>query len=423
MPPETLIPATVSSGELILLVICLCLSAFFSATETALTALSKVRSKQLVADGHPVLQLWVDRPVEVLTTILIGNNLVNVLASAMAGVIAERLFADWGLTVAVTVMTLIILMFGEITPKTYAKLHADRVGPKLLGALLPFFWLCKLFTPLFIGTMKIIVGDLDVEHQVTEAELEAMILESRKQGELDEHSEKLLNQVLDLDDTSVREAMVPRTELVTVKKNTGRDALMMLYGEHGHTRMPVIGASIDDIVGVLHIRDMIRDTRHQTAGDAMREPNFVSELQKVNEVLKDFQRRRSPFAVVVDEYGGTAGCLAMEDIVEVIVGDIRDEYEEEEADVVATEEGVWMVDGSTKIDDLSDEVGHEFEESEEYDTLAGLVTVQLGRLPEPGDGFELDGFNFLVCVTDDRRIETVEVRRPRAAGSPVAAAS
>ena len=321
-----------SASELIIFAICFVLSAFFSGSESALQSLNEARTKALVDEGHERLSLWLEQPHFVRNTILIGNNIANILASALAGTIAARLFADIGLGIAVAVMTILILIFGEVIPKNYASVHADRLAPSLMLALRPWiivFWpASKILGVLTHKAVELAGGSMDGSRSISESELELYIEQSAKDGSIDAHAHRLLTQVLELDDTSVREAMVPRTELITVERTMGRDGLLMLYGEHGHSRFPVEGDSIDDIVGIVHIRDLFRDPNLSTAAQAMREPIFVSELQRTNEVLKDFQKKRIPFAIVVDEHGGTSGCIAIEDVIEVMVGEIRDEYED-----------------------------------------------------------------------------------------------
>jgi CBS domain containing-hemolysin-like protein len=252
-------------------------------------------------------------------------------------------------------------------------------------------------------------GSMDAGRAISESELEQYIDQSTKDGGIDAHAHRLLTQVLELDDTSAREAMVPRTELITVERDTSRDGLLMLFGEHGHSRFPVEGDSIDDIVGIVHIRDLFRDPNLATAGHAMREPVFVSELQRTNDVLTHFQKNRIPFAIVIDEHGGTSGCIAIEDVIEVIVGDIRDEYEDEEDEIQRLGNGIWRVDGGCNVGDLGDQLGYEFPESDEYDTVAGLVTSELGRLPELGDEVQVADYAFAVIETDGKRAAWVTV--------------
>ena len=402
-----------SAGELIVFVVCFILSAFFSGSESALQSLNEARTKSLIDDGHERLSLWLDQPHFVRNTILVGNNIANILASALAGTIAERVFADVGLGLAVAVMTILVLIFGEVIPKNYASVHADRLAPSLMLALRPWillFWpASKILGVLTHKAVELAGGSMDGGRAISESELELYIEQSAKDGSIDAHAHRLLTQVLELDDTSVREAMVPRTDLITVERDMGRDGLLMLYGKHGHSRFPVEGDSIDDIVGIVHIRDLFRDPSLATAGQAMREPIFVSELQRTNEVLKDFQRKRIPFAIVVDEHGGTSGCIAVEDVIEVMVGEIRDEYEEVTEEIQPLGDNLWRVDGSCNVGDLADRFDHEFEDSDEYDTVAGLVTSHLGRLPELEDEVRVGDYVFTVKATDGKRVESVNV--------------
>lgn len=405
----------ISLNELATLFVCLLGSAVFSGSENALVSLSEARTKALIEDGHTTLKLWLSQRLRVLTTILVANNLVNIMASAMAGAIAQRLSPDSPqmLGLVVGLLTLLVLVFGEITPKAFAQAHASTLGPRLMYILIPAYFLLWPITRVLEGTTRKIVNlggwDLNMIETVTERELEHLIAQSQESGGLDAHAGQLLHQVLDLDETSVREAMVPRTELVTIDQDIHRDAILELYAKEGHSRMPVTGDGIDDIIGIVHIRDLFRQPDHTVAKQLMREAVFVSELQKVDALLRDFQVNRLRYAVVLDEYGGTVGCIAMEDMLEVIVGEIRDEDEEES--VIAVSEDRWVVDASTNMNELGDKLGHEFPDSEEYDSLAGLLITSLDRLPEVGDTVIVDGYEFIVEETDEKRAVRVSIRR------------
>ena len=419
-----------SSAELITLVICLILSAFFSAAETALTALRLSNAEALldqerkrynlkgasVPSSMRGVQLWLAEPVAVLTTILLGNNLVNILASALAGAIATRIFPEQGVGIAVGVMTLLVLVFGEITPKTLAKAHAESFAPFAMSILRPLHYLLWPVTRLLVRTtagIAVLAGrELDADPRVSEEEVSYIIERIREHGPLSPATDALLEQIPDFDDATVREAMVPRTELETVRRDTTRDELLAAYGEKGHSRYPVLGEDIDDIVGVVYIRDLFKNRAHQAAEQAMRPPVFVSELQKVSSTLRTFQRDRNSFAVAVDEYGGTVGCIAIEDIVEELVGEILAEGEIEPIRP-GESEGEWVVDGATGIDDLEDAISHELcdDENHPFDSVGGMMVSELGQLPSPGDEVELSGFRFVVDETDGKRVVTVKVSR------------
>jgi putative hemolysin len=400
-----------SAGELITFVVCFILSGFFSGSESALQSLNEARTRHLIEEGNERLTLWLERPHFVRNTILIGNNIANILASALAGSIAGRHFEDIGLGVAVAVMTILILIFGEVIPKNYASVHADLLSPPMMFLLRPWiilFWPISFVLGILTNkAVELAGGSMNAARAISESELEQYIDQSTKDGGIGAHAHRLLTQVLELDDTSAREAMVPRTELITVERDTGRDGLLMLFGEHGHSRFPVEGDNIDDIIGIVHIRDLFRDPSLQTAEQVMRPPVFVSELQRTNDVLTHFQKNRIPFAVVVDEHGGTSGCIAIEDVIEVIVGDIRDEDEEDE--IQNLENAMWRVDGGCNVGDLGDHLGYEFSESDEYDTVSGLVTSELGRLPGLGDEVQVADYAFTVIEIDRQRAAWVTV--------------
>lgn len=405
----------VSLEEVATLIVCLMCSALFSGSENALVSLSEAKTKTLIDEGRNTLKLWYEQRLRVLTAILVANNIVNIMASAMAGAIAQRISpgSPQMLGVTVGILTLIVLVFGEITPKAFAQAHASVLAPRLMYILIPVYYILYPVTRVLEGTTRKIINlggwDLNTVESVTEAELEHLIAQSQQSGDLDAHAGQLINQVLDLDEKAAREAMSPRTELVTVGLETTREEILALYAQEGHSRMPVVGKNIDDIVGVVFVRDIIRKPEGSKAEELMREPVFVSELQRVDALLREFQLSRLRFAVVLDEYGGTAGCIGMEDILEMIVGEIRDEDEEESVIVVSPDH--WVVDAKTKMNDLGDKLGHDFPDSEEYDSLAGLLITQLDRIPEVGDIVRVDSFEFIVEQTDEKRAVRVAIRR------------
>ena len=379
--------------ELLAIAACLLVSAFFSGTETALTSLNEARVHQLL-ERHPgarSLHLWLTRPAQVLTALLIGNNIVNILSSALATKVATKLFSNQGLGIAVGIMTLLLLIFGEITPKTFAKHNADRLAlaamPLVKMCYYVFFPLVIVLSALARGVVRFSGGKVTApDTAVTEQDIEFLIDLGKREGVLEEHEPKMLHSVLDLSETQVRAVMVPRTNMVALPAEIAREELLQVVVEAGYSRVPIFQGSVDSIIGILHLKDLLRELQ---AGNRdffdlkalLRPVYYVPESMKINVLLREFQRRKTHIAVVVDEYGGTAGIVAMEDIIEEIVGEIQDEYDVEEKQLKRLADGRYLADARLGVDDLAEILGVAFPDGEGYETPGGFVTALPGRLP------------------------------------------
>jgi len=411
--------------ELIVLGVCLLFSAFFSGTETALTALSHTRTRQIIDEGDrfsPVLQVWLDRPNRILTTLLVGNNLVNILGSILAGRIAHHYLHSYADAVAVAAMTAVVLVFGEVTPKTYAKHNPDRLA-------VPAMYLVRMFEVVFMPAawslawfsrrlVRWFGGAASAEGpSVTEGEIEYMIELGQKEGvfEEDERGE-LLSSALEFSEIIAKEIMIPRTQVHFLQIDTPVEKALEKLIAWGHSRVPVYGQTLDHIEGVLYAKDLLqvahRDPRTRSLARLIRRSlMFVPETQRVAETLKEMQRRRLHMGVVVDEFGGNAGLITIEDILEELVGEIRDEYDREEEPLRQLDDTSWVANAGLSVFDLGETLEVEFPDDGEYESVGGFLTSQLGRVPEVGATLDFGGLRLRVLAADETKVARVRIDR------------
>lgn len=359
-----------------------------------------------------------------LNTILIGNNIVNIFASVLAGDLAMKLSGSSQLAVTTAVMTILILFFGEITPKTFAKHNAERFAKFSIRILAVLYYLFYPFTYIInifaTAVIKIAGGEVGGEKPlITEEELEFMINVSEKEGILENQTREMMHNIIDIKDISVKEIMVPRTEMVCVDVESSIETLLEIIEEYEYSRIPAYEGNLDNIVGIAYIKDLIKKAKEKdihsiSIREILRDAMFVPETKHIYDLFKEFQARHIHVAIVIDEYGGVAGLVTMEDILEEIVGDIRDEYDEKEEDeFVKLDNGVYIVDAGMDLDDFCEKLGINKESyMEEYETVAGLVYDLADRIPNEGDEFELEGrYKIRVLKVNGKKIEKVEVRK------------
>lgn len=412
---------------LVTIAVCLMMSAFSSAAETAITTMGVLKSRHLleqITGFRKHLELWVKHPSRVLTTLLIFNNMVTILASAVATDLASRYMKDSAIGVATVLTTLLVLIFGEITPKSYARAHAETLAPLSLKVVFvlyqvfyPIIWALSEFTNFLVRKMG--AGN-SIRPPITEDELEFLIEEGEKAGVLEDTKKEMITGVFEFDETKVREIMTPRTDIVAVDKKQDIQTALELINDSGHSRIPVYDERIDNIVGILFAKDLLRlamnnpNARNKTnISDIMREPIFVPDSKPLMEVFKDLKRTKTHIAVIIDEYGGTAGIVTMEDILEEIVGDIQDEYDVEEAEITEIDRNAYEVAGSVNISDFIEYFGLDktFEEEVEgeVDTIGGWMTQLLGDLPEVGQTLIHEPLTIEVKEVDRHRIVKLRV--------------
>lgn len=415
-------------SSFIIIGICLVLSAFFSASETAITSLGALKARHLLNQrGKSVSQLkiWLQQPSRILTTILIFNNLFNILASALASQLAGHYFKSQAVGIATGIITLLVLIFGEIVPKSFARANSEKVAVlsmMIIAAIYKiFFPIVWLFSELANQVIKVLGSDQALQPAITEEELEFLIEVGEKAGVLEDTKKNMLSGVFDFDETKVREVMTPRTDITAVERNENVETTVQLTIQTGHSRLPVYDDRIDNICGVVFAKDLLRfladnnPNKTSELENIMREPLFIPESKPLMEVFKDLKRTKNHMAIVIDEYGGTAGIVTMEDILEEIVGDIQDEFDAEEAQILKIDEATFDVSGSVNISDFVDyfDLDEAFEKEAEgdVDTIAGWMTQVLGNLPEVGQASSYGSISIEVTDVDRHRIERLRVVR------------
>ncbi len=423
-------------------------SAFFSGSETALTALGDARARQLVDSGGRrarLLALWVKSPERVLSTLLIGNTLVNIGAGALAGNVAHQAATARGwpdgsvLAIFTAVTTFVILFAGEIIPKTIGKRHPIQWALTAMPVVQLLAWLSWPLTSGLVRATNALVtlfgGARTPTPAVTSAEIEYLIEMGTREGVLDEVKEELLNSVLEFADRVVKEVMVPRTRMAAIDRDAPPEEILRIVTENPYSRMPVYRDSIDNVLGVLLVREIIPELSRGPKGvlatldKHLKPPFFVPEQMKISKLLKEMQKRKSHLAIVVDEFGGTSGLATLEDVIEEIVGEIQDEGDVEAAPVREVTPGVYLADASVPLRELEDFLNERaegegedpdrevrFPEEGDYETLGGFVTATAGRVPAVGSLLAWDGLTFTVRGGDERRVTRVEIARRREAG-------
>ena len=407
--------------ELTLLVIGLFLSGFFSSSETALFSISKIKALHIAKDGSKtgllILKMKEDSHT-LLTTILIGNNLVNIGASAIATSIAISYFKSNAVGIATGIMTMLILVFGEIFPKSFAN-HNNILVARFV--IYPLYWLSKLFFP-FIYMLNFIPklhGTIDTSHEtVTEDELMTMVEVVEEEGEIKEEEKEFITNIFEFDDTSCSEIMTPRADMFAIDVSQDIDIKNVL--KTGYSRIPVIEDSIDNIIGILHVKDLFASFQKACASESdtsldvkqiMKKPYFIPESQKLDALLQNFKQKKNHIAVVVDEHGGVSGIVTLEDVVEEIVGEIIDETDRMVPDVVKLKGNKWLITGKIDIDDLNKEIKIEIPESNTYDTFSGFFLEQIGRIPKPGESITMNQWVATVKDMDGNRIQSFILKK------------
>ncbi len=405
--------------QLIILVVLLALSAFFSSSETALTTVNKIRMRTLADAGDKraayVLRV-IENPGKMLSAILIGNNVVNLYASSLSTVLATEIWGNEIVGLATGVLTLLILIFGEITPKTMATIRAETLALRVSAII---YVLMLLLTPViaFVNYLSFLVLRLlriDPKKRgesITEDELRTIVEVSHEEGVIETEEKKMINNVFDFGDAVARDVMVPRIDMSFVDVNATYDELMDIFRAEKYTRFPVYEETTDNVIGVLNIKDVFLrggeddfSVRHY-----LRQPLYTYEFKKVSELMMEMRQTDINIIIVLDEYGATAGLITQEDILEEIVGEIRDEYDgDEEESVRQISPREYVVEGSMKLDDLNDRLELHLE-SEDYDSIGGIIIGLLDHLPEEGEDVVVDNVRLVVEHVEKNRIDKIHL--------------
>jgi len=404
-----------SFATLTALIILLILSALFATAETAFATLSRIRIKNMMENKNKraalVYRLIQDYD-KLISTISVGNNLVSIMAASIATVFFVQIYGDAGITISTIIVTAAILLFGEITPKSLAKKSPEKFA-MLLAPLVRF--LNVAFTPinfLFSLWQRMIsaVYKGTADQTITEDELLTMIDEAEQEGAIDESDSELIHNAIEFNDQLVDDILTPRVDIVGITKQNTEAEISRNFTESGYSRIPVFDGSIDQIIGVIHLRDFFEHVIQGKNGieDIIKPVIFVTPYMKISDLFARFQKTKSHFAVVADEYGGTLGIVTMEDILEELVGEIWDEHDEIVEDFTRLEDGTYQVAASASIDKMFEL----FDLTGEADstTVSGWIMEQLGRIPEDGDSFEYENIVVTVTKTDHRRVVECIVR-------------
>ena len=399
---------------LVFLVAC---SAFFSASETAFSSLNQIRLKSRAEDGDAsaarVLAM-AEKYDKLLSTILIGNNIVNIAAASIGTILFTRaLGAERGATMSTIVLTIVVLIFGEVTPKSLAKEMPETVATAVSPML---NLLMVLFTPLtwLFSQWKRLLGHFvhsTEEDTITEGELMTMVSEAENDGELTDRESELIRSAIEFDDVEVEEILTPRVDVVAVEDNTSLDEVAQTFAESGYSRLPVYHDTIDNIIGVVHEKDFyLARLKKETSLEELVKPTlYTTGSTQISQLLRTLREQHHHLAVVVDEYGGTEGIITLEDILEELVGEIWDEHDEETEDFHKQSDGSWIVLGSASVDDLFETLGLPEDEDIDSNTVNGLVQEKTCHLPKVGDRFTLGSYDGVVTRTAKRRVTEVRL--------------
>ncbi len=405
--------------QIIALIVFLAFSAFFSASETALMSLSKIRIRHMVEErmkGADLIQRLIDDPSKLLGAILIGNNVVNIGASALTTSLFISIFGSAGVGIATGVMTILVLIFGEITPKSLAAQNSEKIALKVAKPLSAITMLLsplvKVMTFLTGFIIRLLGGTNDGKQaMITEDELKTIVNVSHEEGVLEVEEKQMIHNVFEFGDSQAKDVMTPRTDMIAIDVMSSYEEVMNTFKAEQFTRIPVYEESYDHIVGIITIKDFVFNVPEPSKfvlKEQMRAPYFTYEFKGTSELFTEMRQARTQMAIVLDEYGGTAGIVTLEDLVEEIVGDIEDEYDELEKDIQVIKEDEYIVDGSTRIEDVNDMLGIHIE-SEHFDTIGGYVIELLGRFPETGERVEMQHLVFIIELVDKNRIERIRI--------------
>ncbi len=405
--------------QIVVLAMLLGLSAFFSASETALSTVNKIRIRTLSEQGNKRamrVMLLIEKPDKMLSAILIGNNIVNLSASSLATTWTMNMFGSKAVGVATGVVTLLVLIFGEITPKTMATARAEKISLRVAGII---WCLTIVLTPLimivgFLSGMviRLLSGGKEEKHEtITEQELRTIVDVSNEEGVIENDEKKMINNVFDFGDIVAKDIMVPRIDMVYIKSGASYDDIIEIYSKEKYTRYPVCEDSTDTVVGIINVKDLIMYDKSTEfdINNYIREPLFTYEYKKTSELLNQMLESTDNIAIVLDEYGVTAGLITLEDLLEEIVGEIRDEYDEDEKEgLVELGNGEYIIDGAMRLEDINDNIGTSLA-SEDYESIGGLIIGKLDHIPEVGEEITEDGVRMVVESMDKARIEKVHV--------------
>lgn len=412
--------------QIVVLVILIALSGFFSSSETALTTVSKIKIRTMANEGDArakMVQKVTGNTQKMLSAILIGNNVVNISASSIATVLFVDLFGSSGAGIATGIMTLLVLIFGEITPKNMASRQALKLSLRVAGII---YAITVVLTPVIFVVnhicgfiLKLTGADKDDKKaKMTEAEFRTIVDVGNESGAIENEEKDYINNLFDFSDTEVKELMIPRIDVTMINVNWSYAKVRSVFMKEMYTRIPVYDGDSDHVIGILNMKDLLKkkDDEQFSLKSYLREPFFTYEFKNADELFNQMKKKRIHMAIVLDEFGSVSGIVTLEDLLEELVGDIQDEYDErEEKELTEDGPGEYTALGSMNLDDLSDELGLKLE-SEDYDTIGGYLLGLFDHLPRKGESYvSKDGVIFTASEVRHRRIEKVKIKIPQQA--------
>jgi putative hemolysin len=416
---------------IILLAVCLAFSAFFASSETAFISLQRFRLEYLVntnVKGARNVAGLIERPERFLSEVLLGNTLVNAGATALATSLAVYWWGEQGIIIATIALTIILLVFCDVSPKLIAAQHAERLSLLLYRPLQFISW---LFTPFVVvlgwissGFMRVAGGTPVPRSIISDEEIRTMIIVGRKEGTVEEAEARMLHRVFDFGDRPVRQVMVPRPEVAAVPQGATIAEFLKLYTERPLSRFPVFRDSMDDVVGVLSVKDVLMArakgaiNNESTVDELVRPAYFAPETKRINELFFEMRDNKYRMTVVVDEYGGTAGIVSLSRLVEEIVGEVGDELAAVEKDFEIIDEYTYQIDGSMRIEEANREMELDLPKGESYETVAGFILHLLGHIPHPNEQLRYKGLKFVITEMKGQKIEKVLLTREKVPPSP-----
>lgn len=419
--------------QVLVLIALIALSAFFSSAETALVTVNKIRVRNLIEEGDKraaILSKVIEDQGKMLSAILIGNNIVNISASSLATIMVTRWLAGTGLAgvaagISTGVLTLIVLVFGEITPKTFATINSEKIA--LAYARVVYAWM-TIATPLIFimnsfsrGILFLMRVDPDDKGETyTEEVIRTIVEVSHEDGEIETEEREMINNVFDFGDATARDIMVPKVDMSFLNVDATYQETLDLYKEHKYTRYPVYDETTDNVIGMINVKDLLiyEDKENFNARNVLRSVLYTHEHKNTSDLLFEMKKSSTNLAIVLDEYGVTAGMVTVEDLLEEIVGDIRDEYDEDEEELIRqVSENEYIVAGAMSLDDLNDHLNLDEKdlalESEDFDSIGGIIIELLDHLPQVGEEVTTDeGIRLVVDSMDKNRINQVHIYLP-----------
>ena len=405
--------------QILIVIGLLALSAFFSSSETAMMAVNKIRVRNLADAGlssAQTLMKVLDNQPKMLSAILIGNNIVNISASSLATILVTRAFGDMYVGVGTGILTLLVLIFGEITPKTSATLYSETMALRFAK---PIYMIMQVLTPVIFIVDKLSQGVLRLLHvdpnkkqdAITEDELRTIVEVSHEEGVIESDEKKMIYNVFDFGDSVAKDIMVPRIDMTFIDVDATFSEVIEVFREVKYTRYPVYEETTDNVIGIINIKDLLltENQKKFCIRDYLREPLYTYEFKKTAELMVELRKTQNNIAIVLDEYGATAGLITLEDMLEEIVGEIRDEYDEDEEDLIRRiGPREYVVEAAMKLDDLNDQLGLD-RESEDYDSIGGFIIGLLDHLPEEGEEVTHKTLRFVVDKVDRNRIDKIHL--------------